>query len=421
MVRKILAFALGIIFVCASSVAGSQIRVYGTGNPGIDIDAVQDAVNEFDKVLLFGNFDFGDLGRVVIQRDVQILGETDKKGNPVTMINGGLSTFASPLPAGGAPPSEPGPKITISNIHFHGARYTPIHILYTRGTLISGNKITNVIPVMHPWLPFFVQAGAILGTFYVIGPPLIPGALTGNLIFSGNNVDLSNDHPESTAAQAVFCNLTWGAAIEISDNVVVNVSRNAIESFDNYIDEDGNGSLTISNNNIITPQVGLPVPSPNTPNGIVAGWVLNPLGGMDPTKYSNIFIKHNYIEQQEGGLGYAIIVASSDAVVRQNHIIMGGGENTIGIHLRYPNGVVANNRIAGSGGYALSVGATNPEIIASGNRLHGNNLNHFYPNEGGFHVQFEIDSTNNVLLGGKGTIWDEGTNNVIKGNYEIYP
>jgi len=220
-------------------------------------------------------------------------------------------------------------------------------------------------------------------------------------------------------AHAVFCNLTWGAAIEISDNVVVNVSRNAFESFDNYLDENGNGSLSIRNNNIIIPEVGIAYPTANTPNGIVAGWVINLAAAMDPTKNSNILIEHNYIEQQAEGLGSAIIVASSDAVTRHNHIFMGGGDGTVGILLRGPHGVIANNRIEGSGEYALSIGPTGP-ITASENRLHGNNFNHFYPKQGGFDVHFEIDSTNNVLLGGKGTVLDEGTDNAIKGNYEIY-
>ena len=84
-----------------------------------------------------GTFDFGDKGRVNITKDVKIVGEADNKGSPLTKLKGGLWTLHSPLPAQ-LPPEIPGPKITIQNIHFDGALWTPIHLAYSSGTIITG-------------------------------------------------------------------------------------------------------------------------------------------------------------------------------------------------------------------------------------------------------------------------------------------
>jgi len=405
---------LGFFVLLALQVQATQPQtydsiIYGAGDPAQDILNVQTAVNGGGSVLLRGSFDFGS-GRVMILNDVEIYGETDNKGNPVTKISNGFLTFLSPLLV--LPPTAPGPKIAIKNIHFDGARYTPIYIKYTSGADISGNRITNVNP--RPVGPFSVQAGAILGSYTTATPNLQIGALTGNLVFSSNYVDLANANPSATLGQGVFINLTWGASIEISDNVVVNASRNALESLENYLDENGNGTITIRNNTLITPDVGFPWPSDSTPNGIVAGWVFNPAGATDPTINSNISVEHNYIEQGEANKCFAIFVKSSHASIRHNHILVGGGDEAKGVIIGGPNGQIANNRIEGSGQYALLV--TSYE-----NRLFGNNLNHFDPNEIGFDVGFGIEGNYNTLLGGKGTVEDLGTDNVIKGNWEIFP
>ena len=148
--------------------------VEGTNNWPADIDNVQAAVNQGGNILLKGTFDFGNWAlptpsptpklRVTINKDVGIYGETDKKGNPLTRINGGFFTFFSPLPVTPLVPPiiqtpplpsfyyqlpdtlPPGPKITVQGIHFDGALWTPIHIAYTSGANVSGNRITSVVP-----------------------------------------------------------------------------------------------------------------------------------------------------------------------------------------------------------------------------------------------------------------------------------
>jgi len=160
----------------------------GKGDPAYDVKAVQDAVDKGGSVLLRGTFDFGAKGRVNIKNDINIYGEVDNKGDPLTKIKGGFWTFHAPLPPQ-VPPQAPGPKITIQGIHFEGALWTPVNLAYSSGALIVGNKITNVLPLPSKQ-PVFgkpglnLQQGIRISGLYIKPkepPRRLPGAITGPL------------------------------------------------------------------------------------------------------------------------------------------------------------------------------------------------------------------------------------------------
>ena len=77
---------------------------------------------------------------------------------------------------------------------------------------------------------------------------------------------------------------------------MVNCSRNSLESLDNYPGEDGNGMTIFKGNKIITANKGIPLPTPSTPNGIVAGWFLDISGATDPKRLTKIVATENQIE-----------------------------------------------------------------------------------------------------------------------------
>ena len=108
--------------------------------------------------------------------------------------------------------------------------------------------------------------------------------------------------------QGAFFIWTWGADILVRENHITNVSRNSIETLDNYVDEKGRGTVNIENNKIVTPTEGIAFPSPATPNGIIAGWFLDLSGGTDPARYSKIHILNNYIEVRgKTGVGIGVL------------------------------------------------------------------------------------------------------------------
>jgi hypothetical protein len=285
-ISVLLTFLIG-----AGTLYGYDSVITGKNNAEYDVKAVQEAVDKGGIVFLKGTFNFGQKGQVKIKNDIEIVGESDSKGRPLTKIMGGFWTFHSPLPTTELPLPGPGPKMKIKSIHFDGATWTPMHFPYTSGAQISGNKITNVQPYAVPmkWPggeKLLISAGAILGTYFAHKEKILPGAVTGNLIFENNKVDLKYKNPEITMGQGAFYPWTWGATIEIKGNTIRNVSRNSIESLDNYLDEEGRGSVLI----------GIPFPSPKTPNGIIVGWFFDMSGGSDPTRNSKITVIRNFVQ-----------------------------------------------------------------------------------------------------------------------------
>ena len=197
------------LLIAVNTLYANNSVVVGKNNAVYDVKAVQEAVNKGGTVLLKGIFNFGPKGRVNIKNDIEVMGEHDTEGRPLTKIKGGFWTFHSPLPSTELPIPGPGPKMKIKNIHFDGATWTPIHFPYTSGAEISGNKITNVQPhgVPYKWPggdKLFLNAGAILGTRFAHREKILPGAVTGHLIFENNNVDLKCKNPEITMGQGAF-------------------------------------------------------------------------------------------------------------------------------------------------------------------------------------------------------------------------
>lgn len=242
--------------------------ITGKGDPTVDVSAVQKAVDQGGSVLLKGAFDFGRDRSVSITKDVDILGETDEHGAPVTTINGGSWTFHSPLPTQ-LPPTAPGPKITIRNIHFDGALWAPISLPYCAGANIENNKITNVLPIYNK-MPFFGKEGVHRQQGIIFYPPYtLPkeyekyqaNLILGNIIVSDNQIDLKNQIPEMTVAQGILVVGATGANIQILRNHIVNSSRNSIESINNYPGPNGEGSTIIHGNTIVTAEKGISLPS----------------------------------------------------------------------------------------------------------------------------------------------------------------
>jgi hypothetical protein len=409
-ITMISALVLLTVPVVASSRGAYDSVLVGKDDPAQDVKAVQDAVDKGGTVLLKGTFDFGEQGKVSIKNDIEIIGETDTQAVPLTKIKGGFWSFNSTFPSKESPPEAPGPKIAIRGIHFDGAVWAPLHFAYTSGAEISGNKITNVIPYEVPvkWKggeTLLWQNGAVFGTRFVTRMKLMPGAVTGNLIFENNQVDLKNENPQITLGQGVFFVLTWGATIQIRGNVFTNVSRNSIESLDNYIDKEGRGMVIIKDNKIVTSTVGIPFPSPQTPNGIVAGWFVDPSGGIDPARYSNIVIMGNYVEVR-GDTSVGIFMLSDGAVMRSNEIMVGGGSEAKAIMQFGSSCLIANNKIQGSGQCAVF---TMPWKTFAGcrNTFVGNNISPFKASMAHVFLQ----GNNNLLVGACGKVVDKGEGN----------
>ena len=422
MKRIFIGFLSMAFFVCLQApILAAQPKsfdsvVTGKGDPSVDVIAVQEAVDKGGTVLLKGTFDFGRKGRVNIKNDIGIIGENDSKGRPITKIMGGFWAFYSPLPSTELPLPGPGPKVIIKNIHFDGAVWTPMHFPYTSGAEISGNKITNVQPYAIPikWKggeKLLVSAGALLGNRFAHKEKILPGAVTGHLIFENNKVDLKCKNPKITMGQGAFFIWTWGATIEIKGNTIRNVSRNSIESLDNYLDEEGRGSVVIAENNIVTPAVGVPFPSPKTPNGIIVGWFLDMSGGSDPSRNSKITVIRNYV-QANGETSVGIASLANGTAILGNRVEVRGGSKSTGISQLGCNGFIARNKIDGSGAWALQA-AQWKDLKGSCNTFAWNDVREFKA----FSGDFLTLGNKNTLIGAKCKVVDKGKDTMVFAMY----
>src|SRR5688500_11531142 len=249
---------------------GSPSTVIGTSDPAKDVAAIQAAVDAGGTVTLQGTFRFGERDRVLLRRDVSIVGRDAR-------IEGGFWTFHSPLPDV-LPPTAPAPKIAIRGIHFDGATWAPIHIAHASGLAVTGNRITNVRPHAYA-LPGIADArvhhGIVFGTAWAQPDPkarkYLPGVFGGIVVIEGNVIDLAAPEPHRTLGHGIFGGWTTGVDALVAGNKISNASRNAIEAIDHHRGSDGTGRLRIERNIVVTPTAGIPWPTPRGPNGIVLG------------------------------------------------------------------------------------------------------------------------------------------------------
>ena len=395
--------------------SGTEVvqTVMGHNDPAVDVAAVQKAVDQGGTVLLKGEFDFGDKGSVTIARDVRVIGEVDDRGGPRTTIKGGQATLRSVRPEA---PAALGPKITIQHIHFDGASLTPIQVAYASGATITGNLITRVRPVAFPpdafsgGKPYNMQHGIVLMSGK--SAAYQPDAVTGMLTITDNEIDLANDAPTTTLGMAIWLAHTTGVNANIARNTVRNASRNGIEELDNFRGSDGKGQIAIQDNNVETPAEGVPIPSPNAPNGILIGYFRDKTAALDAKRAIPHVVIHNTVRargQTSGSFGIAVLM--DGALVRDNHVTI-EGQGARAISVGGSHNYIGQNLIDGAG-VAGVVLAPYPPMAASDNELVRNEVGQLKSTRAD--VVLMNGANNNIITGSNGTVSDLGSGNVTQG------
>jgi hypothetical protein len=398
------------VSLAAARLGGAEsqvVTVEGKNDPAVDVQAVQKAVGQGGTILLKGRFDFGERGSVTITKDVEVRGEADESGAPRTTVRGGYQTFHSPRTAQAPPP--PGPKIAIKNIHFDGARWTPVRSAYASRVTITGNRITSVRPHPSPERPEFgLQHGILVGTLLPFDKRerYEPGAVAGTVTITDNDIELSTEAPTETMAQGIFVFGTTGINARIARNTIAQSARNAIEVLDNYLGNDGNGFIVIQDNRIVTATEGFARPTPRTPNGIVVGYLRDRSAAVDPKRLIRHLVLHNSIVAR-GNTSVGINVLVDGALVRNNHVVTEGAE-AHAISVSGSNSYIGWNRIEGGGAFGVRFGSR-----ASGNEVDGNDFDKF--KAAIVHVMLGKGASDNVVIGTNGSVSDLGARNEIRG------
>jgi hypothetical protein len=415
--------AKGLIFFMVSvgilslsfSFAHAQQTVVGTGNYITDVKAVQQAVDQGGTVYLKGNFFFGGNGSIIIKKDVQIIGEKEKDFK--TRITGGCEVFKTVIPDPYSP-DIPGPKITIQNIHFQWALRNAIDLPYSSGATIIGNKFSAFRIYRYQVFKKFgyLIHGITFGTFDVYSPfpqkKYVPGAFTGKLVIKDNEMDLTIPKPEETLGIGIMISWTTGVSADISGNKFTNSPRESILLMDNFKDKDGKGDFVISGNQIVTNSTGIDEPDDFRPTGINLNVVDHRDVRLD--EYVKYRVDNNFIKGQ-GEKARGIVVLVNDAVIQNNHVIVGEADAR-GITILGSRCQVLNNKIEGKGMCGILIRERkdlHKDLLGYGNRLEGNDFTKFNSKNGD--VFIDKRASKNVVIGESGTFNDQGSDNQIKG------
>jgi hypothetical protein len=411
--------------------------VVGADNAAVDVAAVQSAVDNTDSVILEGTFDFGDSGRVLLTKDVEICGQADDSGVPLTTIRRGQWDFHTPYPSTMPPPV--GPKVAINHIHFVQSKGTAIHLAYSGGASISSNVIDQM-RARQVNSAVAERAAIVVGPTILGGVPntqFVPGLVSGDINVSDNSIDVSG--PESTTATrgtGMFVSMYVGADVRIERNSVTGNTRTGLAILDGTFDTNHRGSVVIADNVIrTTVRLGFTQGAgPRAPIGIVTGFNNQRLFGSDPNLETiPVVIDNNTIELgdlSETGPATSpmgIVNIWNGALITNNAITVHGHARSTTDRLSTSGGILAttshqvlkHNTVSGEGCNAIRIGGTSDGQERFDNVGIANNIIHFQPFNGGFDkcadVWLEPASHDNTMVGNSGSVIDDGVNNEVTG------
>lgn len=228
----------------------------------------------------------------------------------------------------------------------------------------------------------------------------------GTVAIADNDIDLSTEAPVETMAQGIFVFGTTGINARIARNTIANSARNAIEVLDNYLGNDGGGFIVIQDNKIVTATEGVALPSPQTPNGIVVGYLRDRSAAVDPKRFIRHVILHNSVRTR-GTTSIGINVLTNGALVRNNHVVT-EGPTAHAIRVLGSNTYVGRNKIEGAGEFGIWLGSR-----ASSNEVDGNDFEQFKAVVAD--VMLNKGANDNVVVGSNGSVSDLGAGNEIRG------
>ena len=365
-------------------VAGEIITVEGTGDPEIDVDNVQDAVDHYSEVILKGRFNLGN-NAITITRSIVLRGEGRENGIPLTKVKKQgwefpFITYDKLLYIRGKEID-----VKIENIHFTDFNNTCILAMRGNSVTILDNRFTLASPVGRgmKWSKWGNQISGV-----VISGELEKGGFPGESEIKGNYIDFGleyltsgfysrneqEDDPQyridldshlSYVSYGIIVNRNLGQVI-VEDNDIKNVNFAGIRTMDNW----SSSHIVIRNNRLSLGVYGsYALNSEYAGYGIYAHgyWSLNKPDGNYSIEIENNEIlckKVNYcgvsvVGHSRGMENVESMIKLSDGSVNNNSIHLDDG--AVGILLdRCDNFTVTRNSIHGTAYYGIQVSGSEP-------------------------------------------------------------
>jgi hypothetical protein len=342
---------------------------------------------------------FPALGAVLISKAIVISGVLDDQGE-MTTIDGGTSPFYV---------EAPGAHVTIQGLHFVHPKSCAIFLVAAHDVVIVSNRIEGVV---HS-APLNFDYGIILaGNLDAFAAGFGGGNnedVSGTLRIANNDIDLQGQESTDTFLGIYVVGVGKSpdheAALYISGNSIANSSERPIDIY-------SVGGRAYIEGNSITTTAG---PGRNvSPSGDV----------VHITGPGSFLIAHNTINcQWSSGLQAGIRLMTraneplSHAVVVDNDINMSAPDGTkfgatsaaIEVRGAGEGNIVANNRIRGRAGFALSV--ANQNGTSQGTSFISNDLSGFTSAQADLFV--DSGGANTIVVGAVNTVEDHGISTVI--------
>lgn len=390
--------AFVIVLACAASTA-AQTVVVGTGNPDIDVPAVQAGVDQGGDVVLRGHFSFDrpptvptapqgfyPPAMVLVSKAVTISAARDERDDDreMTTIEAGTIPFYV---------EAPGAAVTIQGLRFVRPKSDAVLVYAVSGLVIASCKIEGVEPLER------FAMGISIDTSGSPSGPGHPENISGTLLIANNAIDVAGGTAsDQTLGVVIYYVGVPGAEVEayVSGNTTENVTERPIS-----LRQIG-GRAYVEGNAIAT--------------GTIAG----PHGGVGSNPDAiyvfgsgSYLVAHNSIHHQWATGNGITASATTHASVVDNNINMEApdctvfGENSSGIDVRGNDAhgnVVLKNRIRGCARAALAVlGSADTAFV----------LNHFDDFEASVADIFVREDAMNTRIVGQGTVEDHGVGTVI--------
>jgi len=409
-----------VIVAFAGTLAAQVITVLGTGDPTVDVPAVQAAVDQGGWVVLKGHFSFDaaptaaeqpdgflgapTFGMIRISKTVAISGALDDQGK-MTAIEGGTNPFYV---------EAPGAHVSIKGLHFLHSKGHVIRVVAAGGLVIASNRIEGVAS------SFSNVAGILIDTSPGSSPPSADqleqaGNVAGTLLIANNEIDMQAQTGHNYLGIVVFA-----AGKSPDQEVDLYISGNQITNSNEYpINVYSIGGRAYIERNVITTTGG-------------AGVNVMPSGGVIYiTGPGSFLIAHNTINcQWTSGLQTGIRLHTrpgqpvSRAIIVDNEVNMSAPEGTvfgitsaaIEISGAGEGNLVLNNRIRGRANFALSVAASIPGSsdetgVPQNTTFIMNDLTGFTSAQADVFV--DAGGAKTIAVGGQGAVEDHGVGTVI--------
>jgi hypothetical protein len=391
---------LNVVLSSAPKAASADISVIGTGNPAVDVAAVQAAVDAGGVVKLQGRFSFDvppvDDRTILVTTGVVVEGIPDADGN-MPVITGGVKPFQV---------NAPGQPVAFRALRFVGAKLTVIEVRAADDVVIEHCRIEGVEPLFASAIGANLAIGVVLGFFTT-------GQVVGDISIGDNYFDIggtASDRTEAIAAIAVG-RADRPAKLVVTENTVRNTVAHGID-IRNIV-----GRAAIERNDVSTGEAG----------GQMVPFGDRFVDGIRVLGAGSYLVAHNQIRVgYENAAGIRLqggpTAPVADAIVFGNDVTMDVpdsatfGSESAGIEVRRSavGNTVLSNRIRGRAEAAIALIAE-PAGTPRDTTFMGNNYTSFDASLADVYIATGVLDT--TVIGGQGTVLDQGVGTVIKGGY----